>query len=342
MNLSDTHKINELCKSLDHDAYFEATKIAFGHKIPDIKELYHYCSLETFYNIVESNCFWLSHPKFMNDLSEHKYSIETTKKFLQEYNKTIDKNDTSKDLLNLIESNILDYEGKFKGLDEDKYELEFFTCFSSDGDSLPMWSMYRGKDIGLAIGLDFTDEKYFIDNPKQRGEDIQIEKSSPFFRSNSCIFSDITYEEAKIKKAIDIFLEYIRCDYKTKFNSNIQYVNEYLSNRATSTLVNMATNLKNSNFSYEKETRLIVPFYDDKDIKFRVKDKFIVPYIEYPLGKNKQKINKPIIPISSITVSPNAEEPELVIASIRAFLKHKGYNIDKNKIKQSTIPFKPR
>ena len=193
MNLSDTHKINELCKSIDHDAYFEATKIAFGHKIPDIKELYHYCSLETFYNIVESNCFWLSHPKFMNDLSEHKYSIETTKKFLQEYNKTIDKNDTSKDLLNLIESNILDYEGKFKGLDEDKYELEFFTCFSSDGDSLPMWSMYRGKDIGLAIGLDFTDEKYFIDNPKQRGEDIQIEKRSPFFHSNFCIFTRISY-----------------------------------------------------------------------------------------------------------------------------------------------------
>lgn len=346
MKLSDTHKIEERCKIINHNAYYNATKIAFGHKRVDIKELYHYCSLETFYNIIESNCFWLSHPKFMNDLSEHKYSIGTTKKFLHEYNNKIDENDASKELLNRIESNILDYEGKFEGFDEGKYEqLEFFTCFSSDGDSLPMWSMYRGKDVGIAMGLDFTDKNYFIDIPKHSDEDITLEKRSPFYHINFCIFSDITYEEGKIEKAINIFLEQVRCDYKTiktEFNNDIQYVNEYLSNRATSTLVNMATNLKNNNFSYEKETRLIVPFYADEDIKFRVRDKFIVPYIEFPLVNNKQKFNKPIIPIKSITISPNAEEPELVKASIWAFLNHKGYKIDKKEIKQSSIPFKPR
>lgn len=208
-----------------------------------------------------------------------------------------------------------------------------------------MWSMYKGKDVGLAIGLDFTDPNYFIDIPEQRGKDIKIEKRSPFFHYNCCIFSNITYEEDRLKRAINIFLEHIRDNYKTiktDFNNNIQYINEFLSNLATSTLINMSANLKNNNFSYEKETRLIIYFYADEDVKFRVRDKFIVPYIEYPLDNKKRKINKPIIPISSITVSPNAEEPELVIASIRAFLKHKGYNIDKNKIKQSTIPFKPR
>uniref|UniRef100_UPI00386DDD3A hypothetical protein n=1 Tax=Ruminobacter sp. TaxID=2774296 RepID=UPI00386DDD3A len=93
--------------------------------------------------------------------------------------------------------------------------------------------------------------------------------------------------------------------------------------------------------------------YESEDIKFRVRDKFIVPYIEFPLEEKKEvedgnekkikkKFDKPIIPIKSITISPNAEEPELVKASIWAFLNHKGYKIKREDIKQSTIPFKPR
>lgn len=131
MESSDISEIRERCKLIVNKAHYEATKIAFGHKIPDINKLYHYCSLETFYNIIESNCFWLSHPKFMNDVSEHKYSIGTTKKFLNEYNKKINDENDLKILLNLIESNVLDYEDKFKGFDEDKYEeLEFWISIN--------------------------------------------------------------------------------------------------------------------------------------------------------------------------------------------------------------------
>ena len=101
---------------------------------------------------------------------------------------------------------------------------------------------------------------------------------------------------------------------------------------------------KNSNYSYEKETRFFLRKYEQENVKFRVRDKFIVPYIEFPLeeDENKKKIDKPVIPIFSITVSPNAVEPDLVIASIRAFLNHKGYNIDKIAIEQSPISFKYR
>lgn len=350
--------IQEFCRS----GIIEAVKKSKCNTLGDnclsqqntkLKNLYHYCSLETFHSIIESNCFWLSHPKFMNDLSEHKYAIETTNKFLQEYNKTIDENDASKDLLNLMELNLKKYEEAFGGADEDKYKkLAFFTCFSSDGDSLPMWSMYKGKNIGLAIGLDFFDEKYFVDSDK----DSKNEKMSPF-AAGLCCFSNMRYEEDKIKKEMKVFLDHIKSIYsmaQTKFNDHRKIAKNFLSIEVPFSLINMSLNLKDNHFNYEKETRLMFFGYKEEDVKFRVRDKFIVPYIEYPLEekevedenknkvKKKVKFNKPIIPIESITISPNAEEPELVKASIWAFLNHKGYKIDKNKITQSTIPFKPR
>lgn len=323
----------------------------------EAKELYHYCSLESFYSIIESNCFWLSHPKFMNDLSEQEYAIGTTKKFLQEYIQNINEKDNSRRLLKLIGSKFELCESKFKGFDEDKYKKHgFFTCFSSDGDSLPMWSMYKGKNIGLAIGLDFSDEKYFVDLPVSRDKDSDIKKISPFYNPPHYYFSDIEYQEDIIKKSINIFLDHIRNYYnssKTELNNDINYAENYLASKAAFTLMTLSLDLKNSNFNYEKETRLILLEYKEEDVKFRVKDKFIVPYIEFPLEEKKEvedgnekkikkKFDKPIIPIKSITISPNAEEPELVKASIWAFLNHKGYKIDKKQIIQSPIPYKPR
>ena len=38
------------------------------------KILYHYCTIDAFYNIIKSNCFWLSCPTYLNDLTEFKYS----------------------------------------------------------------------------------------------------------------------------------------------------------------------------------------------------------------------------------------------------------------------------
>ena len=360
MEWSKISEAIDLCQSAMDKASEKAQENLFDNKkvkIPftQAQKLYHYCSLETFYNVIESNCFWLSHPKFMNDLSEYKYSIRVTKNFLHKYNKK-NNDDDSKKLFQQIESNIKEYESRFKGFDEDKYEkLSFFTCFSSDGDSLPMWSMYRGKNIGLAMGLDFTDKDYFVKTPVHSNGVIQEVEMSPFNGVPHYLFSDIEYRADKIRNAIEIFLDHIRDFYnvhQTKFNNEVKrYAKEFLSKETTLYLINMSINLKNKKFSYENETRFVLNKYESRDIKFRVRDKFIVPYIEFPLKeevkdenkiKEKKKFDEPIIPIKSITISPNAEEPKLVIASIRAYLNHKGYNINKIKIKQSTIPFKPR
>ena len=322
------------------------------------QQLYHYCSLETFYSIIESNCFWLSHPKFMNDVSEAKYFIKKSLQFLKEYGAQNYKDDNFQKLLELVDLKINQYESSSRGFDDDEYKkLNFFICFSSDGNSLPMWNTYRGKNIGLSLGLDFTDEKYFIKVPVMSGKNIKEEALSPFNGVPHYCFSDIEYDTNKISEAVHYFLDLIRESYNTRiktFNEQREYIDDIYSTETYATLINLTTNLKDSNFNYEKETRFILNKYESEDIKFRVRDKFIVPYIEFPLEektvedenkdkiKIKQKFNKPIIPIKSITISPNAEEPELVKASIWAFLNHKGYKIKREDIKQSTIPFKPR
>lgn len=359
MASSEISEIIDDLKTEIEEASIDAANYAFNMKEIQFSftcapKIFHYCSLETFYSIIESNCFWLSHPKFMNDISEYKYSISKTKKFLYQYNQKIPANDASKQLLSQIESSIDEYESGFKGFDEDKYEkLYFFTCFTSDGDNLPMWSIYRGKNIGLSIELDFSDEDYFVSsNQKGRG------KHSPFVGYLSpVIFADIEYKEDKIRETINIFLNRIRDYYnshQTVFYNYKTLIDKIVSEEIAKYLINISSYLKNSNFSYEKEARLLLRTYEQKDVKFRVRDKFIVPYIEFPLEekiiedenknpiKKKEKFNKPIIPIKSITISPNAEEPKLVIASIRAYLNHKGYNINKIKIDHSTIPYKPR
>ena len=345
MASSTISEIIDDLKTEIEEASIEAANYAFNMRELQFSftcapKIFHYCSLETFYSIIESNCFWLSHPKFMNDISEYKYSIRTTKKCLCQYNQKIPANDASKQLLSQIESSIDEYESGFKGFDEDKYEkLYFFTCFTSDGDNLPMWIIYRGKNIGLSIELDFFDKDYFVSSNQKESKE-----HSPFLGS-PVIFADIEYKEDKIRETISIFLDHIRNYYnsqQTMFYNNQKLIDKIVSEEIAKYLINISSYLKNSNFSYEKETRLLLITYEQKDVKFRVRDKFIVPYIEFPLDNNKQKFNKPIIPIKSITISPNAEEPELVIASIRAYLNHKGYNINKIKIDQSTIPYKPR
>ena len=41
-------------------------------------------------------------------------------------------------------------------------------------------------------------------------------------------------------------------------------------------------------------------------------------------------------------ISPNTEEPELVLDSIKAYLRSKDYSIDKIDFDKSHIPYKPR
>ena len=91
--------------------------------------LYQYRSAAAFLSIIKSSSLRLVSHKHFHDPLEAEYAFGVYMKKLQG--------------LEIAES--------------DKNDSEFFiTCFSKDGDSLPLWKSYTDECTGFAIGFDLT------------------------------------------------------------------------------------------------------------------------------------------------------------------------------------------
>ncbi len=102
---------------------------------PDI--LYHYCSVDSFYKIVQSNEIWLSDSYVLNDYKENTWitpiikEIFATKRNLK-YGELFDKILQTYDLNNYI---------------------PFVCYFSTDGDVLSQWRAYADDGAGVANSI---------------------------------------------------------------------------------------------------------------------------------------------------------------------------------------------
>lgn len=93
------------------------------------KNLYHYCSIESFFNIINSKSLWISDGRTMNDSKE------------------------SKDIEELfIELNDDSLSGFQDSYDFNKKNSYLF-CLSENGDSLNQWRSYANDAEGLCIGF---------------------------------------------------------------------------------------------------------------------------------------------------------------------------------------------
>ena len=79
---------------------------------------------------------------------------------------------------------------------------------------------------------------------------------------------------------------------------------------------------KQEEFAAEKEYRMVFKARDEKEILYREKDGFLLPYIIVPL---KDKIQN--IPLRSITVAPK-NHVDLAKEGMRQYLKHMEYDVD--------------
>ena len=340
--ISEFHEYARVLRTKTLESIMDSSLIEGSHDLGTNHEiLYHYCTLSSFFSIIRSNCFWLSYPKFMNDLSEYKNSKEIIIGKLEECKLNSSLNP---DCLGIVDR-VIKYikpDDENEDLDLEYKKYDFCMSFTSDNDCLPMWCGYTGKDVGVAIGLNFADSNYFyagernLFDPKPRGR-----------------FIDLIYDNNKLEKIVNDYLEGIN-QYCNKIASNSEFDKQWIINRMFDEMkyfyLSSTYYFKNSDFKYEKETRFIYNnFNDTKNINFRVKNNFIVPYIEYPpilinFHGNKFHINRDDykLPIVSVMISPNTEEPELVLDSIKAYLRSKDYPIDKIDFDKSHIPYKQR
>jgi len=115
---------------------------------------FHYCTIETFFNICKNNTLRLSDIEKSNDYSERVYMEELIKKELIEYAEGRNKNI-----------------GLRKLIEEWCYILNnlsnvYACCFSEAGDMLSQWRAYADNGYGVSIGfskdilLQFNSEEY--------------------------------------------------------------------------------------------------------------------------------------------------------------------------------------
>jgi len=122
--------------------------------------IYHYCSAESFYKIIQTKEIWLSNVRFMNDLQEGKYIREAIRQ-------------------------VADGEeaDNFKKNHKRIYGSAYVSCFSEDNDLWSQWERYADACKGLAIGfckkqLEILLDTLSSDEPDtlDRKEDINLIK----------------------------------------------------------------------------------------------------------------------------------------------------------------------
>jgi hypothetical protein len=134
--------------------------------------IYHYCSMESFYNIFRGHKLWLSDATKMNDSKEMNILLDGFKEVvLKEFDDrpfelatTFDKNKTSwneyetRNIIEIFYKKCLD---EYYYLNGSEYTA-FLICFCKQSDILSQWYMYADQAKGVAIGFDRRDVEEFV------------------------------------------------------------------------------------------------------------------------------------------------------------------------------------
>jgi len=223
--------------------------------------LYHYCSLETFVEIVRSNEVWLTNIFCTNDSAEHSWLLNLAKDHLR---RTV-----SEEQFKYLEPIIFS---------EEKPDLYCF-CMSREGDSLGQWRAYADDGRGVAIG--FHGE--FLEGLRKKKED-----GYDVLRVEPVVYDPETQTELLEGRCANLF-------------ANLDAIIQSQSNRspddpyrdldaliAKVRLWSLAAQCKHPSFREEQEVRLIYdrsiwPKATLSQRRFRAKGDIIVPYCALPL-----------------------------------------------------------
>lgn len=213
---------------------------------------YHYCSLETFYNIVQSKNIRLCNIYKMNDYKEYIYIDEIIEEQIGKYTK---KNSNKHEI---YIKNFKRQYYEFK-----KQYIPHIACFSKNDDMLSQWRGYADDGRGVAIGFNFSA--------------LNLVKISPNYYGQRG-YSDIIYNRSEHEKFIrDKISEYMRICIECSQGNDI-----YPLVGLINTLLSKSTIFKNEGFS-EEEVRIIYLPRKEENIsnkKFYIKNNEIISFFE--------------------------------------------------------------
>lgn len=266
-----------------------------GNEIPKI--LYHYCSVETFYNIIVNKTLWLTDSFSTNDYMENRWINKKIDELLPKYIN----NDNSQRFKNVFDQYMIN-----------NY-IPFISCFSEDGDLLSQWRAYANDGRGVSIGFN-TD--YF-------GIKHSLPLTMAAFDEHSIGLHEVYYDNKTQEDIINNLLNDVSASKEMSQNQIIEIATQ---------LKRYSYIFKNPAFFEEREWRIIhTPsiFGSLKgdptkiigaisDCKFRVTPNDIAPYFLLPFSEQKS-----ISPIAEIILGP---KNQMEMYKIRTFLSMNDLN----------------
>lgn len=270
--------------------------------------LYHYTSMDALcsllneyreHKLTENLCFWASSIFTMNDPREMTHGVEVLEILLPAIEKLFGlPSENSLDIKNLDREKVL----------KDTTKTPFILSFTSNEDELGMWNLYGDNGCGISLIL---------------SKDI---KTCSLKGVNNSGLVKVNY-----KKGIDNYPNLANI-----FNSGIVEWRSYdepakIKECKERTLSKLFTQLcpyiKSEAYKKENEYRICFTDVLYNKVKFRTRNKNIIPYIEVPI---------PIKYLKGIQLGPCCNS-ELAEQSLRFLLNTCGLNIE---IYRSNIPYR--
>lgn len=263
----------------------------------DSNIIYHYCSCEKFYKIIENKELWLTYYKHMNDYKEKEYLNELLESIFTKLNET----DSERvDIFNNLTR--YDREILFK---HDSY----FACFSLNGDLLSQWVKYSDNANGFSIGFN---KNVIINKIKCLKHNLCNDRRFSFCTYKHLNIQEIQYEDLDHHPFLERIIKHymsepcIPCydgidnyDYDSDLNDVCTFINE---------LPEICNYIKNPFFKEEHEYRLILNEFSEftfpkiiKPKKYRAVKNGLSPYYALDLSKFDNLIEKVILSPKNIS-----------------------------------------
>jgi hypothetical protein len=294
---------NDVRQIVMSDIAKESTKITQENEL-----LYHYTTVESFVNIMNSGELWASHVHYQNDISEQRLIWDIVRARIKARIEVSNGNDRDRLLL-------------FQSLAITPLEVDLYAlCFSKDGgDTLSQWRGYGGS-AGVAIGFNPSELKN-----RCSGFTKMMSRNQPFPMGWAFLLDEMRYIEPtgdeQSNQVIDIIIDNPNpTEHESRFSQK-----EVFSRRISLS----SSRLKHKAFQEEKERRIAIYDVPPDSVRFRARRSMMIPFVPFDLGKGQSEW--PLI--QRVTVGPSPHQVE-TIAAIRKKLD------DRVIVVGSSIPYR--
>jgi len=262
--------------------------------------LSHYTTLEGLKGIIASRGLWASNAAFLNDKAELSHALRAAKAAITRLSSV----KTMKQWSPMLKKVISEFEDS--GIPD-----TYVACFCSDHDNLSQWRGYGGSIHG--VSLTFNRKKLTERLKSSEAELLKVRytKLSTVDKLSTALSDEIT-RIADLDELVQ------------------QLTDEARHKELRSRVSALLPRFKHLGFQDEREYRYVVQrVLPSEEIRFRVSNNKIVPYIE--VGAS----NEPL-PIEAARIGPGPDQ-ELTMRSVKLFLHNKGYEVP---VTMSEVPFR--